>query len=382
MQVPLLDLAPQHEPLHKELLAAIEQVLRANAFILGEEVSTLETRMAARCQTRFAIGVSSGTDALLIALMGLGVGAGDEVITTPYSFFATAGAIARLGARPVFVEIDPQTYNIAPDRIESAITERTKAILPVHLYGQCADMGPILEIAQRRHLAVIEDAAQAIDAEYADGRRAGGMGDVGCFSFFPSKNLGCLGDGGMVVTNDPALAERLRILRVHGGAPKYYHAILGGNFRLDTIQAAVLNVKLNHLDAWVKQRRDNAQRYTQAFTQRGLVEKGIVSLPQAVYENGENGGESRHVYNQYVIRVKQRDALRAYLTAQGIGTEVYYPVPLHLQPCFASLGYQPGDFPEAERAARETLALPIYPGLSPAQQEWVVDAIQAFYGAV
>jgi len=371
VKIPLLDLRPQHEPLHKELLAAIERVICENGFILGPEVAALEARVAADCKARFAVGVSSGTDALLVSLMGLGVKVGDEVITTPYSFFATAGAIARLGARPVFVEIDPATYNIAPEGIEQAITDRTQAILPVHLYGQCADMEPILEIAKRRNIAVIEDAAQAIGAEYKDGRRAGGMGDLGCFSFFPSKNLGAMGDGGMVVTNDPILAERVRVLRVHGSAPKYYHAILGGNFRLDAIQAAVLNVKINHLNAWTQQRQENAQRYAQYFS--SLTDAGKVWLPQAIY------GEGRHAYNQYVVRVRRRDALRGYLTERGIGTEVYYPVPLHLQDCFRDLGYRKGDFPEAERAAGETLALPIYPGLTAIQQEEVVDAIQSFY---
>ncbi len=373
MNVPLLDLAPQHEPLHKELLAVMERVMRANAFILGPEVEALEARIAADCKTRFAVGVSSGTDALLVSLMALGVGVGDEVITTPYSFFATAGAMVRLGARPVFVDIDPLTCNIAPHAIESVITRKTKALLPVHLYGQCADMEPIIAIAKRHRLAVIEDAAQAIGAEYSGGGRAGGMGDLGCFSFFPSKNLGAMGDGGMVVTDDPTLAEQVRILRVHGGAPKYYHSVIGGNFRLDAMQAAVLNVKINYLDVWMKQRQENAARYGRLLTARGLADR--VLLPAAVY------GAERHVYNQYVVRAQKRDDLRAHLTARGIGTEVYYPAPLHLQPCFHALGYQKGDFPEAERAAHETLALPIYPGLTPSQQEQVVDAIHAFYAA-
>ncbi len=274
MGVPLLDLKVHHEPLHKEIMAAIEQTFRSQAFILGPEVSKLEERVAYYCQTSHGIGVSSGTDALLIALMAIGIGPGDEVITTPYSFFATAGAVARLGAKPVLVDIDPRTYNIDPSKIGKAITSKTKAMIPVHLYGQCADMAPILDLAQRRNLKVIEDAAQAIGAEYREGRRAGGMGTVGCLSFFPSKNLGALGDGGMVVTNDQELAERMKVLRVHGGKPKYYHKMIGGNFRLDTIHAAVLNVKLNYLDEWTRRRQENARRYETLFQQTGLVRKG------------------------------------------------------------------------------------------------------------
>jgi dTDP-4-amino-4,6-dideoxygalactose transaminase len=323
----------------------------------------------------FAIGVSSGTDALLVALMALDVGPGDEVITTPYSFFATAGAVARLGARPVFVDIDPATCNLRPDRVEAAVTDRTKAVLPVHLYGQCADMAPILDVAARRRLRVIEDAAQAIGAEYRDGRRAGAMGDLGCLSFFPSKNLGALGDAGMVLARDPDLAERVRILRVHGSKPKYYHKWIGGNFRMDTIQAAVLGVKLDHLDPWTRGRQENAKRYVTLFRESGLLEKPGIRLPEIAYPGVPHG----HIFNQFIIRVPERDRLRDHLAKNGIGHEVYYPVSFHLQECFRYLGRREGDFPESERAARETLALPIYPELSPQQQEAVVDAIRGFY---
>ena len=377
MGVPLLDLKAHHEPLHKEVMAAIEQTFRSQAFILGPEVSKLEERVASYCQTSHGIGVSSGTDALLIALMAIGVGPGDEVITTPYSFFATAGAVARLGGKPVLVDIDPTTYNIDPSKIASAITKKSKAIIPVHLYGQCADMGPILDLAQRHNLKVIEDAAQAIGAEYRDGRRAGSMGTVGCLSFFPSKNLGALGDGGMVVTNDQELAERIKVLRVHGGKPKYYHKMIGGNFRLDTIQAAVLNVKLNYLDDWTQRRQENARRYETLFQQSGLVQKGKVRLPAPVYR--ESGAKHYHIYNQFVLRVPQRDQLMAYLKEKGIGTEIYYPVPFHLQECFQYLGHKIGDFTEAERAAKETIAIPIYPELTAEQQTQVVGAIEEFY---
>ena len=377
MGVPLLDLKAHHAPLHKEVMAAIEQTFLSQAFILGPEVGKLEERVATYCQTQFGIGVSSGTDALLIALMAIGIGPGDEVITTPYSFFATAGAIARLGAKPVLVDIDPRTYNIDPSRIGKAVTSKTKAIIPVHLYGQCADMGPILDLAKRHNLKVIEDAAQAIGSEYRDGRRAGGMGTVGCLSFFPSKNLGALGDGGMVVTNDQELAERMKVVRVHGGKPKYYHKMIGGNFRLDTIQAAVLNVKLNYLDNWTRQRQENARRYEALFQQSGLVQNGKVRLPEPVYR--DSSATHYHIYNQFVLRVEQRDALMGSLKQQGIGTEVYYPVPFHLQECFQYLGHKEGDFPESERAAKETVAIPIYPELTTRQQTEVVEAISDFY---
>ncbi len=377
MKVPLLDLAAHHQPIKQEILAALERVLDSNAFILGPEVKKLEERVSAYSKARFAVGVTSGTDALLLSLMALGIGPGDEVVTSPYSFFATAGAIVRLGARPVLVDIDPVTYNIDPKRIAEAITKKTKAIIPVHLYGQSADMEPILKVANAHQLSVVEDAAQAIGAEYRDGKRAGSMGHLGCFSFFPSKNLGALGDAGMVVTSDADLAEKLRILRVHGGEPKYYHKVIGGNFRLDSLQAAVLNVKLNYLDGWTKQRQENAKTYRDLFKKSGLMEKAGLSLPEAVYEGA--GVSHYHIYNQFVIRVPHRDRLREYLLENGIVTEIYYPVPFHLQECFKTLGYKAGAFPESERAANETLALPIYPELTHKMQARVTEAIQSFY---
>jgi dTDP-4-amino-4,6-dideoxygalactose transaminase len=378
MGVPLLDLKAHHEPLHKEIMAALEQTFQSQAFILGPELGKLEERVAAYCQASYGIGVTSGTDALLIALMALGVGHGDEVITTPYSFFATAGAIVRVGAKPVFIDIDPMTYNINPAKVGSAVTAKTKAIIPVHLYGQCADMDPIMDVAKQHNLSVIEDAAQAIGSEYGDGRRACSIGTIGCLSFFPSKNLGCLGDGGMAVTNDPDLAERIRVLRVHGSKPKYYHKLIGGNFRLDTIQAAVLNVKLNYLDGWTKRRQENATRYETLFKQSGLVQNGNVKLPEPVYRS--SGAKHYHIYNQFVLRVEQRDALMAHLKQKGVGAEIYYPVPFHLQECFLYLGYLEGRFPESERAAKETVAIPIYPELTAEQQTEVVEAIAGFYG--
>lgn len=377
MKVPLLDLKAQHDPIQREILQAIEQVIQSQAYILGSDVKKLEERIASYCQAQFGVGVSSGTDALLISLMALGIGPGDEVITTPYSFFATAGVIVRLGARPVFVDIDPATYNIDPNKIDQAVTSKTKAIIPVHLYGQCADMTPILKTAERHRLAVVEDAAQAIGADYRDGRRAGSMGALGCLSFFPSKNLGGLGDGGMVVTNDAALAEKLRILRVHGGKPKYFHKIVGGNFRLDTLQAAVLNIKLNHLEGWTKRRQENAKKYVSLFQESGLIGKADLELPKAVYEQAEVSHS--HIYNQFVIRVRERDRLQEHLKQNEIGTEIYYPVPFHLQECFRYLEYTEGDFPESERAAKETLALPIYPELTDEMQREVVGKIKSFY---
>ena len=396
MKVPLLDLQAQFTPIRDEVLAAIVRVCDSQRFILGPEVEALERELAALLEVEHAIGVSSGTDALLVALMALELQPGDEVITTPFSFFATAGCIVRLGARPVLVDIDPVTFNIDPARIESAITPRTKAILPVHLFGLCADMDAMLDVAGRHGLAVIEDAAQAIGARF-HGRSAGSLGTAGCFSFFPSKNLGAFGDGGLVTTNDAALAARIRTLRMHGaspepsrganapsdsagggappqmkGNPKYYHQIVGGNFRLDALQAAVLRVKTPHLQAWTDARRRNADRYRQLFRARGLDRQ--VGLP--VEPDGY-----LHIYNQFVIRVPERDALRAHLTAAGVGTEIYYPVPFHEQECFADLGYRPGAFPQSEAAAREVLALPIYGELTVEQQEYVVDRVAAFVGA-
>lgn len=369
LSVPLLDLRAQYATIREEIRAALDRVIESQQFILGPEVEALEREIADYSQCRYGIGVSSGTDALLVSLIAIGIQPSDEVITTPYTFFATAGCVARLGARPVFVDIDPRTYNIDPAGIEAAITVRTKAIVPVHLFGQMADMDPIMAIAQRHNLYVIEDAAQAIGAEY-QGRRAGSIGHLGCFSFFPSKNLGGFGDGGMVVTNDADLADKIRLLRAHGAQPKYHHKLIGGNFRLDALQAAVLRVKLKYLDAWTAARQRNATRYRQLFAQSGMP----VGLPF-------DAGYGRHIYNQFVIRVERRDALMAFLKQKGIGTEVYYPVPLHLQQCFADWGHQTGDFPASERASQETLALPIYPELSEEQQSAVVDTIREFFSA-
>jgi dTDP-4-amino-4,6-dideoxygalactose transaminase len=368
MKVPLLDLTGQYAGIKADVDRAVAEVFASQYFILGPKVQACEAAVAAYCGTSHAVGVSSGTDALLIALMAEHIGPGDEVITSPYSFFATAGSIARTGATPVFVDIDPVTFNLDPDRLEAAITPRTRAIIPVHLYGQCARMDPILAAAKKHRLAVIEDAAQAIGAEDG-GRRAGSMGDYGCFSFFPSKNLGGAGDGGLVTTNDAARAERLRRLRNHGMEPKYYHALLGGNFRLDALQAVVVSAKLPHLDSWTAARQKNAGRYEKYFAEAGLA--GVVRTPRVT--------QSRHVFNQYVVRVPRRDDLRAFLADQGVGAEVYYPVPLHRQECFAALGYAEGSMPESERAARETIALPVYPELRPEQLEYVVDRIAAFY---
>jgi dTDP-4-amino-4,6-dideoxygalactose transaminase len=371
MKVPLLDLKPQYRALKPELDAALLRVSESQHFILGPEVKALEAATAKYSGCRFGIGLSSGTDALLIALMAFDLGAGDEVITSPYTFFATAGTIARVGAKPVFVDIEPGTFNISPDAIERAITPRTKAIMPVHLYGQMADMDRIMGLAGRHQLRVIEDAAQAIGSEDAKGRRACSIGDIGCLSFFPTKNLGAFGDAGACVTNDEQLAAKLLKLRVHGMEPKYYHELIGGNFRLDEIQAAVLNVKLPHLDAWSAARQRNAAFYDAAFAKAGL--RGLVTPPPA-----PKG--ARHIYNQYCIRVNDRDALRAHLANSGVGAEIYYPLPLHMQQCFAYLGHQPGDFPESLRASRESLALPIYPELEQSQLQYVVDMIAAHFG--
>jgi dTDP-4-amino-4,6-dideoxygalactose transaminase len=367
MNVPLLNLKNQYHSIKPEIDAAIAEVMESQYFILGPKVEACEKAIAAYSNCEFGIGVSSGSDALLVCLMAEGIGPGDEVITTPYSFFATVGAIARLGATPVFADIDPLTYNIDPAKVESKITPKTRAIIPVHLYGQMADMDPIMSVANRHGLIVVEDAAQAIGSEYK-GRRAGSIGHYGCFSFFPSKNLGGAGDGGMVVTNDPAKAERVRCLRGHGSKPKYYHRFIGGNFRLDAIQAAVVMAKLPHLDAWTAARQRNAERYTRLLADAGQeIHIPVVST-------------NRHIFNQYVIRVSKRDELKAYLKQNGVETEVYYPVPLHLQECFAYLGCKPGGYPESERAALETLAIPIYPEVSEEQAEFVVDCLYKFIG--
>jgi dTDP-4-amino-4,6-dideoxygalactose transaminase len=370
MKVPLLDLTEQHQQLRPELEAAIGRVLDTNGFILGSEVAALENEVANYCGAKYAIGCASGSDAILLALMALGVGPGDEVITAPYSFFATVSSITRLGATPVFADIEPETYNIDPSQIEKKLTSKTKAIEPVHLYGQCSDMSAINEIASKRWIPVVEDAAQAIGAE-DNGRRAGSMSAVGCFSFYPSKNLGGLGDGGMMTTSDDAVRQKLLGLRNHGAEEKYFHKYVGLNSRLDGFQGATLRVKLPYLDSWTGRRRDNASRYKALLTDAGLTEQIGIPIER------EN---CRHIYNQYVIRVpSRRDDLRAFLTENGVGTDVYYPVPLHLQECFAYLGYHNGDLPESERAASETLALPIYPELRPEHQEYVVETIARFF---
>jgi len=369
MPVPLLDLREQYRPLRDDILTAMTRVCDSQQFIGGPEVDALERDLAAFTSVPHAIGVSSGTDALLVAMMALGIKAGDEVITPTFSFFATAGCVVRTGATPRLVDIDPATFNIDPAAIERALSPRTKAIIPVHLYGLCADMDPILEIANRTGVAIIEDAAQAIGATYR-GREAGAMGTFGCFSFFPSKNLGAFGDAGFVTTHDERLAHEIRLLRNHGAEPKYVHSRVGGNFRLDALQAAVLRVKLPFLARWTEMRRVNADRYDRMFADAGLstAAGGLVDLPV-------RPADRTHIFNQYVIRVPDRDRVRERLSAKGIGTEIYYPVPFHLQECFASLGYRRGDFPAAERAAAEVLALPIYGELTADQQLEVVTAL-------
>jgi dTDP-4-amino-4,6-dideoxygalactose transaminase len=370
MLIPLLDLKAQYATIRGEIRQAMDRVCDSQHFILGPEVECLEEEVSAFCGTRHAIGVSSGTDALLAALMAIGVGPGDEVVTSTFSFFATAGVIARLGARPVFVDINERDFNLDAAGVDAKITARCKAIIPVHLFGACAEMDPILAAARKHEIAVLEDAAQAIGSKDKSGRSAGTMGSLGCFSFFPSKNLGAFGDAGMVVTEDSEMAEAVRVLRVHGGNPKYHHGVVGGNFRLDALQAAVLRVKLKYLTGWTEARRRNAARYQKYFSQTDLLEE--IGLPE------DSAG---HIYHQFVIRCAKRDELQNYLRERGIGTEVYYPIPLHLQKCFASLGYKEGDFPQAEAAARESLALPIYPELSEQQQHNIVQEIKAFYHA-
>jgi len=418
MKIPLVDLRAQYVEIREELRRAVEAVFESQRFILGPNVKKLEEEIAAYSNVNHGIGVSSGTDALLVSLMALGIGQGHGVITTPFTFFATGGVIARLGAQPVFVDINPYTYNIAPGKLGELLGEKCdldkntgkpvekktgcviQAVIPVHLFGQCADMDPIMEMAQGARLDIIEDAAQAIGAIYYSKRleaqghrpgiaaqvvevksakgnrgprtacRAGSMGRLGCFSFFPTKNLGAFGDAGMVVTDDEPLAEKIRILRVHGGQQKYHHHLIGGNFRLDELQASILRVKFLYLERWTEARRRNAQRYDHLFDEMGLSED--IQLPVVMDGN-------RHIFNQYVIRVPRRDKLREFLRAHGVGTGVYYPLPLHLQECFRYLEYKKGDFPESERAADETLALPIYPGLSREQQEYVVDQVKNFY---
>ncbi|HVX12557.1 MAG TPA: DegT/DnrJ/EryC1/StrS family aminotransferase [Pirellulales bacterium] len=370
--VPLIDMGRQYTAIEKDIQAALARVCASGRFVLGPDCTELEQALARYCLVKHAIACASGSDALLLALMSLDVGPGDEVVLPSYTFFATASAVARLGARPVFADIESATFNISAATVNRLINDKTKAILPVHLYGQCAEMAGLVDLALNRDLSVIEDACQAIGADCA-GQRAGGIGDIGCFSFYPTKNLGGFGDGGLLTTNRDHLADKLRLLRVHGMQPRYHHQVLGINSRLDSLQAAVLNVKLPHLDAWTAERQRRASRYSELFAETGLDR--VLTLPTTAPHR-------RHVWNQYVVRVPdgRRDALRQHLTERQIGTEIYYPVPLHLQPCFAYLGYRKGDLPETERAAAETIALPIFPELTAAEQELVVREIGAFFG--
>lgn len=368
MNVPLLDLKAQYRTIKSEVLAVMETVCDEQGFVLGPRVVDFEKATAQYIGSRFAIGCASGSDALLLALMALGVKAGDEVITVPFTFFATAGAISRIGAKPVFIDIQSDTFNIDPVQFEQAITPRTKAVIPVHLFGQCADMAAINEIARRKNVRVIEDACQAIGA-VQEGKRTGTLGDVGCFSFFPTKNLGGFGDGGLMTTEDPGLADILSMLRVHGSRVRYLHEAVGINSRLDALQAAVLHIKLKYLDQWTEGRRRNAQRYQQLFAEKKLLDR--VTLPATKSGNF-------HVYNQYTVRVPQRDELRSFLKEKGVGSEVYYPLPMHLQNCYRDLGYPKGSFPVSERAAEEVLSLPIYAELTEEQQAYVVEQFHLF----
>jgi len=377
MKVPFFDLLPQFSSIEEEVKSALNEVFKTQQFILGPQVEDLEKTIAQYCRIRYAIGVASGSDALLLSLMAFGIGPGDEVLLPPFTFFATAGSVSRIGATPVFVDIDQDTYNIDPSKIQEKITSKTKAIIPVHLFGQCADMNPILQIAKANKLFVIEDAAQTLGAEYRhhsnlEERRAGQLGDLGCFSFYPTKNLGAFGDGGMVVTDDPHLSEKIRLLRVHGSQPKYFHKLIGINSRLDSIQAAILLVKFRHLERWTKERQRKAKRYQLLF-QDLLPSVPGFKLPMIQYQN-------RHIFHQYVIRAPERNPLRQFLMEEGIGTDIYYPIPLHLQECYTFLKYRRGDLPVSEKASEETLALPIYPELTEEQQTFVVDRIKAFYG--
>lgn len=385
MKVPLLDLKAQYQQIKNEIDETLIRVAESQYFIMGPELEKMEKAMAEYLECKYAIGVSSGTDALLLALMALDIQPGDEVILPTYSFFATAGVVARLNAVPVFADSDPVTFNLDPAEIERKITPKTKAIIPVHLYGQSADMDAIMTIAKKYKLFVIEDGAQAIGVQYKDGKKVGNFGDIGCFSFFPSKNLGCFGDGGLVTTNNDDLAKNLTIKRVHGGQPKYYHKVIGGNFRLDAIQAAVLSVKLPYLDGWSARRRENAALYTKLFTGAGLAagegvtvfdDENKVLLPAAVYKS--DSVKNYHIYNQYIIRVEKRNALRDFMTQRGIGVEIYYPVPFHRQECFSYLNYNMNDYPVADCCANDSLALPIYPELTTEQIKYVVEMIAEF----
>ncbi len=388
MDIPLLDLKAQYKTIKEEIDRKISEVVSSQKFILGAELESFERELAAYSQTGFAVGVSSGSDGLIVSLMALEIGDGDEVITTPFTFFATAGAIARLKAKPTFCDIDEISYNISVEKLEELLEDRynkpgnsnLKALIPIHLYGQCADMTPILSLAKKYDLFVVEDAAQAVGAEYpfAEGaKRAGSLGDMGILSFFPSKNLSGFGDGGMVLTNDEKLASKIRLLRVHGGRDKYFYEILGGNFRLDALQAAILRVKLKYLDGWQQKRRERASYYDQLFEESGLIEEDLVQIPKALYK--ESGIQNYHNYHQYVIRTKKRDRLQEFMREKGVATAIYYPLPLHLQKCFSYLGYKEGDFPASEKASREVLALPVYPELSSEQQDFIVSSISQFY---
>lgn len=388
MEIPFLDLKAQYKNIQEEIDKKILEVISSQRFVLGPEVEALEQEVAAYCKAKYAVGISSGSDALIISLMALDMGEDDAVITTPFTFFATAGAITRIKAKPVFCDIEERGFNLDPGKLEELLESRSKtqdvssikAIIPVHLYGQCADMTPILELAKKYEFFVIEDAAQAIGSDYPapDGiKKACSIGDAGILSFFPSKNLGGFGDGGMVLTNDEKLAQKLKLLRVHGSRNKYFYDIIGGNFRLDALQAAVLRIKLKHLDDWQKKRREKASYYDRIFTDSGLTAEGVVHTPEALYK--DSGVEYFHTYHQYVIRAKDRDKLKEFLSERGVNTAIYYPMPLHLQKCFSYLGYREGDFPVAEKASREVLALPIYPELTADQQDYIASSITEFY---
>lgn len=385
MKVLLLDLKPQYQSIKKEIDEAVQRVIDSQYFIMGPDIAKLEEEICQYLGCKKAVGVSSGTDALLLALMALDIQPGDEVIVPTYSFFATAGVVARLNAVPVFTDVDPVTFNMDTIDLEKKITKKTKAIIPVHLYGQSAAMDEIMAIAKKHNLKVVEDGAQAIGVQYKDGKFVGTIGDIGCFSFFPSKNLGGFGDGGIVTTNDPALGEKLRIMRVHGMEPKYYHKMIGGNFRLDALQAAILRVKLPHLDSWSAKRRENATTYTKYFIEAGLAQeegrinfdsKNKVLLPKPVYK--QDSVKNYHIYNQYIIRVEKRNELWEFLKKKEIGCEVYYPVPFHRQECFAYLNCEDADYPVSNNAAENSLALPIYPELTNEQIKFVVDSVLEF----
>ncbi len=388
MKFPLLDLKAQYESIEKELKERVSEVLDSQMFILGAEVKALEEELSAYVGAKYSLGVSSGSDALIISLMALQVGQGDSVVTTPFTFFATGGAIARLGAKPVFCDIEPNTFNIDTHKLAELLelelekkgNSQIKGIIPVHLYGQCVDMKPIQSLAKKYELFVLEDAAQAVGSEYlmdSEVKRACTLGDLGILSFYPAKNLGACGDAGMVLTNNQDLVDRMRILRVHGSSNKYMYDILGGNFRMDAIQATVLRIKLKHLDSWIVGRQQKAATYDELFRKAGLVEKSLIQTPEAVYR--DSGLKYFHTYHQYVIRVESRDDLQLYMREKGVPSAIFYPMPLHLQKCFSYLGYKEGDFPESEKAASEVLALPIYPELSEKNQEFVVSTIEGFY---